>query len=69
MPVVTGVNAGTTIVTYTSNNGCSNTVTVYCTGTADHHRNAFRLRWRNDTLTGSGTAAAVNALDFVQQPL
>ncbi|MCR9173755.1 MAG: Ig-like domain-containing protein, partial [bacterium] len=52
---VTGVAAGTTDITYTDNNGCSNTITVTVNATPTIAGNAPLCAGATNTLTGSGT--------------
>ena len=52
---VTGVAAGTADITYTDNNGCSNTVTITVNATPTITGNAPICAAATNTLTGSGT--------------
>ncbi|XOV67439.1 MAG: gliding motility-associated C-terminal domain-containing protein [Fluviicola sp.] len=52
---VSGVSAGTTDITYTDNNGCSNTITVTVNATPTISGNAPICAGATNTLTGSGT--------------
>src|SRR5213078_19169 len=58
--VVTGVAAGTSVITYTNNNGCSITATVTVNALPTITGTLSVCIGSTTTLTGSGTPAAVN---------
>ncbi len=58
--VVTGVSAGTSVITYTNNNGCSINQTVTINALPTISGTASACVGSTTTLTGSGTAAALN---------
>jgi len=58
--VVTGVSAGTSVITYTNNNGCSISATVTINATPTITGAASVVVGGTDPLTGSGAPAAVN---------
>src|SRR5579871_2236757 len=58
--LVTAVGPGTTIITYTNNNGCANTVTVTVNANPTITGTLTVCVGNTTQLTGSGTPAAVN---------
>jgi len=58
--VVTGVAAGTSVITYTNNNGCGVTATVTVTGLPTITGTLTVCAGLTTTLTGSGTAATTS---------
>jgi gliding motility-associated-like protein len=58
--VVTGVSAGTSVITYTNNNGCAKTETITINALPTISGSAEVCVGSTTTLTGSGTAAATN---------
>ncbi|WP_035678396.1 beta strand repeat-containing protein, partial [Flavobacterium limnosediminis] len=58
--LVTGISAGSAIITYTNNNGCSNTITITVNALPTISGTLSACVGATTQLTGSGTASAVS---------